>query len=249
MALAKVKSCGLNGIDGYLIDVEADLITGLPGMDIVGLADTAVKESKERIKSAVKNSGFSLPQKRIIINLAPANMKKSGISLDLPICMAVLAASGQISEDSVCGYIMLGELALDGSLRNAEGILPAAVAAREMGFSNLLVPYENAKEAAVVEGVKVYGARNLIEVVEHFRGVSVIKETQSDISQYFDESYITDSDFFDVKGQEGAKRALEVAAAGGHNCLMLCSTLQPLANALKIRLFKYLGAVQNTYFL
>ena len=160
MALAKVNSCGLTGIDGYLIDVEADLIAGLPGMDIVGLADTAVKESKERIKSAVKNSGFNLPQKKIIINLAPANTKKSGISLDLPICIAVLAASGQISESASDEYILLGELALDGSLRRAEGVLPATVAAKELGYKKILVPFENAKEASVVDGIEVYGAKN-----------------------------------------------------------------------------------------
>ena len=223
MALAKVNSCGISGIDGYIIDVEADLVNGLPGMDIVGLADTAVKESKERIKSAIKNSGFTLPQKRIIINLAPANMKKSGISLDLPICTAVLAASGQISEEAITGYILLGELALDGSLRSAEGVLPAAVAAREMGYTKLLVPHANAQEAAVVEGVSVYGARNLAEVVEHFRGTTLLSETPFDIDKYFKDTFCEGADFCDVKGQEAAKRALEVAAAGGHNCLMIGS--------------------------
>ncbi len=223
MALAKVNSCGLSGIDGYIINVEADLTAGLPGMDIVGLADTAVKESKERIKSAIKNSGLNLPQKRMIINLAPANTKKTGISLDLPICIAVLAASGQISEDSVKEYIILGELALDGSLRHAEGVLPAAVAARNMGYTKLLVPYENAREAAVVEDVCVYGAHNLKQIVEHFRGNEHIEKSQFDIDSYFNQSYIHDVDFSEVKGQDGAKRALEVAAAGGHNCLMIGS--------------------------
>lgn len=223
MALAKVNSCGLNGIDGYLIEVEADLIAGLPGMDIVGLADTAVKESKERIKSAVKNSGFNLPQKKIIINLAPANTKKSGISLDLPICVAVLAASGQISEFSSKDYIILGELALDGSLRRAEGVLPAAIAARELGYTKILVPFENASEASVVSGIEVYGAKSLSEVVDHFRETKLIEKSEFNTSAFFEDSYITDADFCDVKGQEGAKRALEVAAAGGHNCLMIGS--------------------------
>jgi len=150
MALAKVNSCGLSGIDGYIIDVEADLVQGLPGIDIVGLADTAVKESKERIKSAIKNSGLSIPQRKIIINLAPANTKKEGISLDLPICMAILAASGQISEDACKGYLMLGELALDGSLRNANGVLPVAVAARDMGYKKLLVPMATVKAGEIV---------------------------------------------------------------------------------------------------
>ncbi len=223
MALAKVNSCGLSGIDGYLIDVEADLIAGLPGMDIVGLADTAVKESKERIKSAIKNSGLSLPQKKIIINLAPANTKKSGISLDLPICVAVLAASGQISEEAAKGYIIVGELALDGSLRSAEGVLPAAIAAKEMGFTKVMVPAANAQEAAVVDGVEVYGASCLNEVVEHFRGSLPIEKSTFDPDYLFDDSYLADADFCDVKGQEGAKRALEVAAAGGHNLIMIGS--------------------------
>ncbi|MBO5007879.1 MAG: YifB family Mg chelatase-like AAA ATPase [Clostridia bacterium] len=223
MALAKVNSCGLAGIDGYIIDVEADLVQGLPGIDIVGLADTAVKESKERIKSAIKNSLLNLPQRKIIINLAPANTKKEGISLDLPICVAILAASGQISEDAAKDYLILGELALDGSLRYANGVLPVAVAAREMGCTKLLVPYENAPEASVVEGVQVFGARNLIEVVEHFRGEKLITQSQVDMDALFADNHLYEEDFEDVKGQEWAKRALEVAAAGGHNCLMIGS--------------------------
>lgn len=223
MALAKVNSCGISGIDGYIIDVEADLVQGLPGIDIVGLADTAVKESKERIKSAIKNSGLSVPQKKMIINLAPANIKKEGISLDLAICMAILAASGQISENATEGYIMLGELALDGSLRSANGVLPAAIAAREKGFKKLLVPKVNAKEAAVVDSIEVYGANTLADAVAHFIKEKEIEKSVADVSDFFSDSYTFDADFSDVKGQESAKRALEVAAAGGHNCLMVGS--------------------------
>jgi len=223
MALAKVNSCGLSGIDGYIIDVEADLVQGLPGIEIVGLADTAVKESKERIKSAIKNSGFTLPQKRIVINLAPANTKKEGISLDLAICMAILAASGQIAEDSAKGYLILGELALDGSLRSANGVLPVAAAAREKGFKKLLVPKVNSQEAAVVEGVDVYGAICLEDAVNHFRKEKLIEKTTADNIDLYSSYENTDADFCDVKGQESAKRALEIAAAGGHNCLMIGS--------------------------
>ena len=144
MALAKVNSCGITGIDGYLLDVETDIVRGLPGIDIVGLPDTAIKESKERIKSALKNSDFELPQKRIIINLAPADKKKTGVYLDLPTALAILAASGQIPTECISDYMAVGELALDGTLRHIHGVLPIAITARDLGIKKLLVPKENA---------------------------------------------------------------------------------------------------------
>ena len=223
MALSKVNSCGFAGVDGYILNVEADIVAGLPGMDIVGLPDTAVKESKERIKSAVKNSGYSLPQKKIVINLAPANTKKEGVYLDFPISIAILAASGQIPENSVSDSLLLGELALDGSLRYAYGVLPAAVAAKEMGVKRIFVPKENAVEASVVAGVEVYGVKSLEEAAAHFKGEKLIEKTSDDISAYFASRSEYDVDFYDVRGQDGAKRALEISAAGGHNCLMIGS--------------------------
>jgi len=223
MALSKVVSCGFSGVDGYLLDVEADIVAGLPGMDIVGLPDTAVKESKERIKSAVKNSGYSLPQKKIVINLAPANMKKEGVYLDFPMSIAILSASGQIPEDAVKDVMLLGELALDGTLRCAHGVLPAAVAARDMGIKKVFVPKENASEAAVVKGIEVYGTESLSEATAHFKGEKLIEKSFADAENLFENAEKYDIDFCDVRGQDGAKRALEIAAAGGHNCLMIGS--------------------------
>lgn len=223
MAFSKVNSCGLRGIDGYILSVETDIAQGLPGIEIIGLADTAVKESRERLRSSIKNSGLSIPQKKIIINLAPANTKKTDVYLDLPMCVAILAASGQIPENSPGEYLILGELSLDGALRRASGVLPAAITARENGIRKLLVPCENAAEAAVVSDVEVYGARSLSDAVAHLRGEKPIERTEVDSKALFEEQGNFDMDFSDVRGQEGAKRALEIAAAGGHNCLMIGS--------------------------
>ncbi len=221
--ISKVISGALFGLDGYIITVETDMHTALPGIDIVGLPDTTVKESKERVKSAIKNSGFSLPQKKIVINLAPANTKKNGAYLDLPITVAILLASGQLVCDNVCDYLILGELALDGSIRKADGVLPLAIEARNHGIKKLIVPKENAAEAAVAADIEVYGASNLSEVADHLASREELYREFVDMDSLFAQNLESIEDFCDVRGQESAKRALEVAAAGAHNCLMIGS--------------------------
>lgn len=223
MSLAKVNSMGLSGIDGYIVTVEVDISNGLPAFDIVGLPDASVKESRERVKAAIKNTNFLCPVKRITVNLAPADRKKEGPLYDLPITIAILSASEQITQDATEGCAFIGELSLDGTLRGVSGILPMVISARDSGIKTVFLPVDNANEAAIVDGIDVIAAETLTDIVKHLNGEEELKPVFIDIDEIFSKKVEYSIDFSDVKGQRSVKRAVEVAVAGGHNIIMIGS--------------------------
>ncbi|RZB30212.1 MAG: magnesium chelatase family protein [Desulfobacteraceae bacterium Eth-SRB1] len=219
--IAKILSSAVIGIDAYLVEVEVDIAQGLPTFTTVGLPEASVKESKERVKSAINNSGYTFPDDRITVNLAPANIKKEGTGFDLPIALGILSATGIISRGITSKYLILGELSLDGRIKPVNGTLPMAIAAKDAGYAGIIVPYDNRQEASIVDEIAVLPVKTLSQTVNFFTGFSQIEPEKTDISAIFDQDNSSEVDFSEVMGQEHVKRALEIASAGGHNLIMI----------------------------
>ena len=220
--LVKVYGSAVQGVDAITITIEVDTPGGMPPNVIVGLPDSAVKESLERITSAIKNSGFERPRMRMVVNMAPADIRKAGAAYDLPIAIGMLAASEQLPHEDLSKFVIMGELSLDGSLQPIKGALPIAIQARAEHFEGLILPRQNAREAAMVNNLRVYGVTHIREVIAFFEGRQDLEPLNVNTrEEFFQSQYDFEFDFSDVKGQENVKRALEIAAAGGHNAILI----------------------------
>ena len=211
--LSIIETMALRGLDGYLVEVQVDVSPGMPNWDVVGLPDASVKEAKQSVRTAIRNSGFEFQSRKIVVNLAPANTKKEGSLFDLPIAVGILMNFGYIKRQFFNKTIFVGELSLDGKINKAKGILPICIEAKKMGIRRIILPRENSKEAAIVNSLEVIGVSTLDELVQYLNGEIIIEKTKTNIDELWNKEQEYDVDFSEVKGQENVKRAIEVAAA------------------------------------